>query len=65
MPAQQCHHVVNPRPTAESGDDPQFRKIHGDLVEMTRMAEIVRPIGGVVHVGVDAHWNIELHAFRI
>ena len=37
MAAHQADQVLNPRPAAQRGIDAQFREIHGDLVEMTRI----------------------------
>ena len=65
VPAQQRDHLVDPGPAAEGGDDAQLREVHGDLVQMARMAKVVWPVVGVVHVGVDAHRDVQLHAFRV
>src|SRR6266446_3550312 len=50
---------------AEAADDAELREIHRDLVEMARMAEIVRPVVRVVHRGVDPHGDAELRRLRV
>src|SRR5438552_7203510 len=65
MPAYERDHLVDPRPAAEAADDAELGEIHRDLVEMPRMAEIVRPVVRVVHRGVDAHGDTELGRLRV
>ena len=42
MAAYQRHHLVDPRPAAQAADKGEFRKVHGHLVEMSGMPEVIR-----------------------
>src|SRR5437667_3512298 len=65
MPAHERDHLVDPGPAAQTADDPELREIHRDLVEVPRMAEIVRPIVRVVHRRIDPHGDAELRRLRV
>ena len=60
MAADERDHLVHPRPAAEPADDRQLGEVDGDLVEVPRVAEVVRPVVRVVHRRVDAHGDLEL-----
>ena len=65
MAAHQPDQVIDPGPAAQRCIDPQFRKIHGDLVEMARVAEIVGAIVRIVHRRIDADRHVEFDALGI
>src|SRR6266850_3194706 len=65
MPAHERDHLVDPGPAAQATDDPELREIHRDLVEMPRMAEVVRPVVRVVHRGVDPYGDAQLRRLRV
>ncbi len=60
MAPDERDHLVDPRPAPEAADDRQLGKVDGDLVEVPRMAEVVGPVGRVVHRRVDAYGDAEL-----
>src|SRR5204863_36468 len=53
------------RPAAEPADDGELRKVDRDLVEVPRVAEVVRPVGRVVHRAIDADGNLQLRGLRV
>src|SRR5882724_1302274 len=60
IPAHERDHLVHPGPAAEPADDLELREVHRHLVEVARMPEVVGPVVGVVHRGVDAHRDAQL-----
>ena len=65
MPPHERDHLVHPRPAAEAADEGQLGKVHGDLVEVPRVAEVVGAIRRVVHGRVDADGDLELGGLRV
>src|SRR5712691_4475274 len=51
MAPHQRDHLVHPGPAAEPADELELGEIHGHLIEMPRVAEVVGPIVRVVHRG--------------
>src|SRR5215831_19905882 len=65
MPAHERDHLVHPGPTAETADDLELWEIHGDLIEVSRMAEVIWAVVGVVHRRVDADRDAELRGLGV
>src|SRR5580704_4558910 len=53
MAAQQSDHLVHPWPAAQTGDDPQLRKVDRYIIDVPWMSKIVGPIVGIIHRRVD------------
>ena len=47
MAPHERDHLIHPRPAPEAADDCQLGEVDGDLVEVPRVAEVVRPAGRI------------------
>src|SRR4030095_2840344 len=65
VPPHQRDHLVDPGPAAEAADDAELGEVHGHLIQVARMAEVVRAVVRVVHRRVDAHGDAELRRLGV
>src|SRR5262245_66508323 len=65
VPPHERDHLVDPGPTAETADDLELWEVHRDLVEMSRVAEVVGPVVRIVHRRIDPNGNAELGSLGV